>query len=166
MNLTRAQLVELLNTHIVGYRGCTGAQHLADIIRGADELGVAAEQPAAPVYGPHCGHDECPLVACDLVAPSASGVLFKCREQARCPHCGPTSPDWPRIVADWLRWCVWQYGTTNSDELRAAGTVPADVVSTAELIEAQSAPVAERPRTWSEQVAKTVGDHLATRKHR
>lgn len=87
------------------------------------------------IFGPHCPHDGCSWIACDLVEPPASGVVYACRKQADCPHCGPTSPDWPRLSDEWVRWCVQTYGTANSDELRSVDAIPRNVVETAELVE-------------------------------
>lgn len=102
------------------------------------DTGATAPTSSTPpaIYGPHCGHDECSWIECDLAAPPAPGVLYGCREQATCPYCGPTSPDWARIAAGWVRWCVDRYGSANSDELRAVDAIPANVVATAELVEA------------------------------
>lgn len=84
------------------------------------------------VYGPHCSHDECSWLVCDV-----SGIVeHECREQATCEHCGPTSPDWPRLSAAWVRWCVETYGTSNSDALRSLDATPPNVLATAELVEA------------------------------
>ncbi len=58
------------------------------------------------LFGPHCHHDECGMTACDIEADPEDGVLFGCRDQAACPHCGPTSPVWPRLSGQWIDWAV------------------------------------------------------------
>ena len=88
------------------------------------------------IYGPHCSHDRCSFIECDQAVPPAPGIVCACREQATCPYCGPTSPDWRRLSADWVRWCYHQYGSANSDELRGEPGIPPNVVTTAELVEA------------------------------
>lgn len=83
------------------------------------------------VYGPHCPHDECSWTECDH-----TGVVeFGCRHQATCPHCGPDSADWPRLVAQWREWAIERYGTAHPAALQARG-VPAKVTATAQLVDA------------------------------
>jgi len=84
------------------------------------------------VYGPHCEHGECAWSMCDYDTP---GVKWGCREQAKCSLCGPASEDWDRIATEWIAWAVQWAGASDSATLRARG-VPANVIATAELVEA------------------------------
>lgn len=85
------------------------------------------------IYGPHCSHSDCSMLVCDHANDLASGIQYGCRKQASCPYCGPDSPNWGRLAAEWLTWCQQAYGTTNPDEL-AALNVPANVTETARLV--------------------------------
>lgn len=50
-------------------------------------------QSPAPqiVYGPHCHHDECSWLHCDI----DEKYEFPCNDQATCPHCGPVEEPCP-----------------------------------------------------------------------
>lgn len=80
--------------------------------------------------GPHCSHDECAWDRCD----HDGEVHHGCRHQAVCPECGPASEDWPRLADEWTQWAVGWYGTSDAEQLRAAGR-PANVVAAAALIQ-------------------------------
>lgn len=43
------------------------------------------------IYGPHCSHDECGWIECDVEpGPRGDGVLHSCaRRHTGCPYCGP-----------------------------------------------------------------------------
>lgn len=99
------------------------------------------------IFGPHCDHPECSMIACDNVPMNESGVLYGCREQETCPYCGPGSPNWRRIATEWTAWCTETYGTANSAELRKtqAALYP-NVLATAELVEAHPVPAEGSPR--------------------
>lgn len=88
------------------------------------------------LFGRYCQHDACSWISCDFAAPPASAIEYGCRKQAECPYCGLTSPDWPRIAHERVAWCVEWYGTADSGALRARGSIPPNVVETAELVEA------------------------------
>jgi hypothetical protein len=88
------------------------------------------------VFGPHCPHDDCGWAVCDIAPEPESGVWYTCRHVAECDLCGPTSPDWPRLAAQWVDWCAERYGSASSEDLRARGAMPPNVVAMAELVEA------------------------------
>lgn len=42
------------------------------------------------LYGPHCPHDECSWLGCDMGEGGESGIVHPCRyEGDGCPYCGP-----------------------------------------------------------------------------
>lgn len=88
------------------------------------------------VFGPHCSHDECSWIGCDAATPPEPEIVYTCKSVAECPYCGPASPDWPRLSAEWVAWCVGWRGTAGSAELGAMGGIPPNVLAMAELVEA------------------------------
>lgn len=101
-----------------------------------------ADNPASRlevIFGPHCDHEDCSWIACDGVPAGEDGILCACRHQEVCPHCGPASPSWRRLAAEWLEWCQGWAATVSSSEL-AAKNVPANVVATALLVETHYRP--------------------------
>lgn len=95
------------------------------------------------LFGPHCSHNTCSMLVCDMATDLQSGVEHACREQSGCPYCGPSSPNWPRIATQWLAWCAGQYGTTDPAELDRPGMYP-NVVATARLVAAHPVPEGSR----------------------
>ncbi|MCD9145899.1 hypothetical protein [Streptomyces albireticuli] len=40
------------------------------------------------LFGPHCPHDECSWLGCDVGEGDENGIVYPCRNQAECPYCG------------------------------------------------------------------------------
>lgn len=113
----------------------TEPDELSPVLRG-DALPALVGNDVSPVvFGPHCHHDRCAMSGCGEARDGEPHVLHGCREQARCPFCGPDSPDWPRLVVEWEKWCTETYGTTSPRKLSTDGR-PANVIRTAVLIAA------------------------------
>lgn len=81
------------------------------------------------LYGPHCPHDECSMLAC---SEDDQPHQF-CNEAGTCPYCGPDSRAFDRLADAQRDWLNETYGTVDPDVLQDRGVHP-NIVEDAKFI--------------------------------